>query len=480
MDNMFLTGCLAPATQECTATDLTVTGTIPDYLDGRYVRNGPNPVGEIDPDTYNWLTGDGMVHGVRIRDGHAQWYRNRWIRTPRVRAALGEQPTRTTRHPAGMQFLGANTSVIEHGGRTLVESGVATIELTDELDTVGPHDFDGTLSGGYTAHPKRDPATGELHAVSYSFSRGNTVQYSVIGTDGRARRTVDIEVDGSPMMHNFSLTENYVVLYDLPVTLAPGLAAEVTVPRPLRLPAKLVLSALIGRVRMPDPMTALLDRRMQPNHRLPYRWNPEHQARVGILPREGTADQVRWFEVEPCYVFHPLNAYEDGDTIVLDLARHSSTFDTNLAGPVAVPTLDRWTVDLTGGKVREERLDDRGQEFPKADDRLLGRRHRYGYTVAGTGAERPFDALIKHDFTGGSAITRDFGSTAYASEFAFVPAHADAAEDEGVLMGFIHDSSIGRSDLLLLDAGTLDTVATIQLPNRVPGGFHGEWLPTHP
>ena len=229
-----------------------------------------------------------------------------------------------------------------------------------------------------------------------------------------------------------------------------------------------------------DPITALLDRRLRPNHRLPYRWNPDYQARVGVLPRNGTADQVRWFDVEPCYVFHPLNAYEDGDTIVVDLARHATTFDTNITGPVAVPSLDRWTIDLSGDKVREERLDDRGQEFPRADDRLLGRRHRYGYTVAGTSPERPRDALLQHDFKAGSAITRDFSATTYASEFAFVPAHPDATEDDGVLMGFTHDTNTDRSDLLLLDAGTLETAATIHLPHRVPGGFHGDWLPTNP
>ena len=112
----------------------------------------------------------------------------------------------------------ANTSVLAHAGRTLalIEGGVANYELTDELDTVGTWDFDGTLAGGYTAHPHRDPRTGELHAVSYSFARGRTVQYSVIDTQGRARRTVDIEVAGSPAMHDFSLTDKYVVIYDLP------------------------------------------------------------------------------------------------------------------------------------------------------------------------------------------------------------------------------------------------------------------------
>ncbi len=125
---------------------------------------------------------------------------------------------------------------------------MACYEINDELDTVGVCDFDGTLTGGYTAHPKHDPETGELHAVSWSINRGNKVQYSVIGVDGRARRTVDITVGGSPMMHDFSLTEHYVVFYDLPVTFDAPVAAAMIVPRGLRLSARLMLSALIGRI----------------------------------------------------------------------------------------------------------------------------------------------------------------------------------------------------------------------------------------
>lgn len=221
--NPYLEGFLAPVSTEVTATDLPVTGRIPEHLDGRYLRNGPNPVAEVDPATYHWFTGDAMVHGVALRDGKARWYRNRWVRTPAVCAALGE-PISARPHPrTGIIEGGPNTNVLTHAGRTLalVEAGVVNYELTDELDTVGPCDFDGTLHGGYTAHPQRDPHTGELHAVSYSFARGHRVQYSVIGTDGHARRTVDIEVAGSPMMHSFSLTDNYVVIYDLPVTFDP-------------------------------------------------------------------------------------------------------------------------------------------------------------------------------------------------------------------------------------------------------------------
>jgi len=260
MSNDYLEGNYAPVCQEHTVTELAVTGVIPEHLDGRYLRNGPNPITAIDPRTYHWFTGDGMVHGVRLRDGTAQWYRNRWIRTPTVARALGEPAVRRAPTRTGLELLGANTNVLSHAGRTLalVEGGITNYELTENLDTLGPYDFEGTLRGGYTAHPKRDPDTGELHAVSYSFGRGNHVQYSVIDPQGRARRTVDIEVTGSPMMHDFSLTQHHVILYDLPVTFDPAHGANIVAPPVLRAPTRLALAALIGRIRLPDPIMAIV------------------------------------------------------------------------------------------------------------------------------------------------------------------------------------------------------------------------------
>jgi carotenoid cleavage oxygenase len=476
MGNKFLEGNFAPVSREHTITELAVTGRIPDFLDGRYLRNGPNPLSEVDPAAYHWFMGDGMVHGVRLRDGKAEWYRNRWVRNPSVAATLnGEDASRF----CGLDALGANTNVIGHAGKTLalVEAGAPIYELTDELDTVGRCDFDGTLPGGYTAHPKRDPRTGELHAVSYFFGMGNKVQYSVIDAGGHVRRTVDVEVTGSPMMHDFSLTEKHVVFYDLPVTFNTEMAVTAHVPGALRTPAKLVLSAMVGKVRVPDPVTAMMAGKIGANGGLPYRWNPKYPARIGVMPREGGTGDVRWFEVEPCYVFHPLNAYDDGDSIVLDVVRHPKMFDRELHGPdEGVPTLDRWTVDLSAGKVLEERLDDRGQEFPRVDERLVGRRHRFGYTMAADGGADPAGSLFKHDFHTGSREERAFGAGRQPGEFVFVPCHEDAAEDDGVLMGFVFDPATQRSDLTLLDAGTLETVAAIHLPDRVPNGFHGNWV----
>ncbi len=379
-------------------------------------------------------------------------------------------------------MIGANTNVLSHAGRTLalIEGGIASYELTEELDTVGPCDFDGTLRGGYTAHPKRDPDTGELHAVSYSFGRGNRVQYSVIGVDGRARRTVDIEVTGSPMMHDFSLTENHVVFYDLPVTFDSRQGAAITVPPVLRAPTRLVLSALVGRVRVPDPITAMTAKGMRGNAHMPYQWDPSYPARVGVMPRTGGASDVRWFDVEPCYVFHSLNAYDEGDLIVLDVVRHPTMFATDFHGPNEGPTtLDRWTVDLADGKIREARLDDHPQEFPRVDDGIVGRPHRYGYAMqtSATGGSAG-DSVLKHDLHRGQTTARRLGDDKRVGEFIFVPNAPQTTEDDGMLMGFVYDADTDRSDLTILDAGNLDTIAMIHLSDRVPHGFHGNWSPS--
>lgn len=390
MSVFFLTGNFAPVREERTITGLPVTGRIPDFLDGRYLRNGPNPASDVDAAAYHWFTADGMVHGVRIRDGRAEWYRNRWADSP----AIGD--------------LGGP---VEFGG------------------TVGP--------GGCTSHPKLDPATGETHSVSYRFGPEKRVRYSVTGADGQPGRVTDIEVSGAPMMHDFSLTRSHVVLYDLPVT--------------------------------HDARQAAI--------RFPFRWDPDYPARVGVMRRDGepVPDAVRWFEVEPCFVMHALNAYDDSDTIVLDIVRYDRVFDADPNGPSeGRPTLHRWTVDLARGKVRQDQLDDRVQDFPRCDDRLAGRRHRFGY--APRILEGPGE-LLKHDLDRGEDIVCSFGESGQPGEFTFVPRSADSAEDDGVLMGFVYSPAARRSDLVLLDAATLETAATVHLPVRVPHGCHGNWIP---
>lgn len=439
-ENPYLSGNFAPVEEEVTAFDLGVSGALPTELHGRFLRIGPNPVLPEDPAAYHWFTGTGMVHGVRLREGAAEWYRNRFVVDRSVVEAGRAEEIPGPRH----ELLEAvNTNVIGHAGTTLalVEAGAVPVELSYELESLRRTDLGGTLPAGFTAHPKRDPETGELHAVLYSFEWDH-VEYVVVGADGRVRRAVDVPVPGKPMVHDCALTEGHVVLFDLPVTFDPE-------------------SAMSGA-------------------RLPYRWDPDHGARVGLLPRDGHAGDVRWYDVEPCYVYHVLNAHETADgSVVLDVIRHPRMFATDVLGPnEGAPTLDRWTVDPAAGKVREERLDDRGQEFPRHDERRVGRPIRYGYTTC-FGEGPTHGALVKHDLASGTSELHDEGAGRAFMEPVFVPRTDDAEEDDGWVMAYAYDATTDRSDVVVLHARDLAAppVATIHLPRRVPFGFHGNWVP---
>lgn len=494
-------GVWEPVRTEVTSVDLRVTGTIPDYLDGRYLRNGPNPIAEVDPSTYHMFggamfSGDAMVHGVSLRDGAAQWYRNRWVRTPTISKALDEPLQAKVKSRHGMSLVSPSTNVISHADRTLalIEGGMAIYELSDELDTIGSCGFDGTLSGGYTAHPHIDPYTGEMHAVSHSFGHPNTVQYSVIGTDGRARRTVDIGVHGPTAMHDFTLTEKFVVFYDLPVTFdVPKLIRSIPMPRPLRRPAELVMRSLIGKINIPDPIAARSDRFTKAKPSIPYSWNPNYPARIGVMPRDGDNSDVRWIEIEPCYVFHPVNGYSEtrngSEVLVIDVVRYETMFDTDLqsAPNDGSPALERWTIDMIRGTVQTEGIDDRWLEFPKINETLTGKKHRYGYLPDfgglrhddGAGPAKARQQLVKVDFDTGSTCTTDFPPAVTFGEMSFVPDPSAKTEDDGVLVGYVTDRCADEGQLLILDASTLEAMATVQLPQRVPAGFHGNWAPRH-
>jgi carotenoid cleavage dioxygenase len=435
-ENPFLTGNYGPVSEECTTTDLEVDGAIPAELNGRYLRIGPNPF-VMPTGPYHWFVGDGMVHGVELGAGLARSYRNRWVRTDDIARALGEEP-RTGPNPP--LYDTSNTHVIGHAGRILaLTEGSMPYELSPELDTLRRTDFGGPLPTGFTAHPKIDPATGEMLAFSYWFAEPY-LTYHVIDATGKLVRSEPITLPRSVMMHDFAVTREHVLFFDLPVVF--------------------------------DLETAPF----------PFRWEDDHQARVGVMPRSGGDADVRWFDVDPCYVFHPMNAFDDGDTVVVDVPRHPTMFKRSKVGPNdgGVPTLERWTIDLSAGKVREERVDDRGQEFPRVNETLLGSRHRFGYAASvETTLSFNSGSYLKHDFASSVTEVRDFGSGRTPSEFVFVPGASATSEDDGWLMGYVYDATVDRSDLVILDAHDFNApaVATVHLPVRVPFGFHGSWIP---
>ena len=443
--NPFLVGLNAPMDRELTLEDLAVEGDIPASLDGRYLRIGPNPLHPPAAASHHWFVGDGMVHGLRLHGGRALWYRNRWIRSTAVSRALGEPPAPGPRHFSDT----VNTNVVGHAGKTwaLVEAGGWPVELGEELQTVAHNPFDGSLKGSFTAHAHRDPSTGELHGICYEATDADRIRHVVVGVDGRVRREEPIAVQHGPSVHDCMLTAQYVVVLDLPVTFS--------------------MATLVA------------------GYTFPYVWNPAHRARVGLLKKEAPGSEVLWCDVEPCYVFHPCNAYETADgRVVMDVVAHATMFEHSRQGPNADGSaFERWTIDPQARRVTRQVLDDQPQEFPRPDERRLGQSYRWAYAASlqrdAAGEFVGGSQLIRHDLQGGARLVHDFGPNRHVGEFVFQPRSPEAAEDDGWLMGLVVDSAAQTTDFVLLNADdfTGPPQAVVHLPHRVPAGFHGNWVP---
>jgi carotenoid cleavage dioxygenase-like enzyme len=438
---VFRTGNYAPVHDELTAFDLPVQGRIPAELNGWYLRNGPN----ARTGAAHWCVGDGMVHGVRLENGRAAWYRNRWVRTESFEHPMGLYNDDGTRN---LHSSIANTHVVRHAGKTLALMEFSLpYEISNDLETVGVYDFGGKLTDSMTAHPKICPVTGEMHF----FGTGNIFEPHVVyhraDADGRLTVNRPIDVPALTMMHDFALTAEHVVFLDLPLVF--------------------------------DLRVALAQQDVRELRDLPYRWDDDYGARLGVLRRDDPYGPVRWLDIDPCYVFHIANAYDvrsaNENSVVLEVVRYpeiwrdSSKFSTDAA-------LWRWKLNLDTGVVEESQLDDRGVEYPRVDDRLAGAAARYSVAVGS-------DVLVRYDLQRDTASEHRFNDGGHRapgapSEAVFAPAVGASDELAGWYLTYVYDPVNDASDLVVIDASDFegDPVARVRLPRRVPHGFHGNWI----
>lgn len=459
-DNPFLTGPMAPSGIECDAPDLIVEGELPGDLNGVYFRNGPDPLyPPVKGDEYHWFHGDGMIQRFEFSEGKVAW-RNRWVRTEKYeleRAAgrslfgvLGS-PLNADPSVADKHYNTANTHVVWHGNRLLaLMEGTIAVELeSDSLATVGNFDYGGQIDGPITAHPKFDHATGEMvffgNQAKGPFS--DWLRLNIADRHGKLVKNEFIQAPFPSFAHDFFVTENYVVF---PVY----------------------------------PLIFDLERAMAGG--IPMAWEPDRGAHFGVMPRNGTAADVRWFSMEARWSFHMVNAWEEHGNIVADVCSSTATtFAPKADGTMATeaegikPLLRRWTFDTTGKTetVKEELLDDMSGEFPRTDDRYMTRKHRHAYLVGGREGDMMFNRLLHYDMVAGSR--KVWGDDRYLlGEPIHAPRAADSAEGEGYILQLAHDIQHNLTDLLVFAAEDVEAgpVAKVKVPVRIPVGFHGTWV----
>ncbi|HVV36933.1 MAG TPA: carotenoid oxygenase family protein [Acidimicrobiales bacterium] len=464
----YRTGAWRPNVVEYDATELdVVAGAIPDDLCGVYLRNTENPVHDA-IGLYHPFDGDGMLHMIAFGNGEAT-YRNRFVRTDGFVAEQAEAeslwagllaaPTDAKRADGwgarGRMKDASSTDVVVHRGRALTsfyQCGDVYAHDPYTLEPLGKETW--VPAGGISAHTKVDEHTGELLVFNYG-KDAPFMHYGVVDAAGELVHYTPVPLPGPRLPHDMAFTEHYAVLNDLPLFWDPQLLTQgAHVPRFFR----------------------------------------DIPSRFAVIPRRGTVDDIVWFEAEPTYVLHWINAYEDGDEIVLDGFRQHQPEPPKRADAPKFASIyryldlhqlrtkaHRWRFNLATGETKEEELSDTTMEFGMINGRHGGRPYRYTYNMTGVEGWFLFDGIVKHDVVTGAETRYAFGDGVFGSETPFAPRSGAtaSAEDDGYLVTFTTDVNNDCSECLVLDAADIAAgpIARIRLPERISSGTHSYWLP---
>jgi carotenoid cleavage dioxygenase len=459
----YLNGAWTPQHEEVTATDLDVIeGRIPDDIDGVYLRNTENqlhqPLGRYHP-----FDGDGMIHQIDFSGGKAS-YRNRFVRT---RCFQAEQDAGGSLWGGLMDKAGvskrpgfgahgslkdsSSTDIIVHAGKA-----VSTFYQCGEGYVLDPATLaqEGVASwvplDGISAHPKVDERTGELLFFNYS-KHAPYMHYGVVDRSGKLAHYVPIPLPGPRLPHDMMFTQNWSILCDFPLFWDEEL-----------------LKRNIHVTRLHKGMP----------------------SRFALIPRYGQPEDIRWFEAEPTFVLHFINAYEDGDEIILDGYFEEDPYPPPLENAEGYghmmayvdehsfkPKLHRWRFNLADGTTREERLDDRILEFGMMNQRYLGHPYRYAYSTTSKPGWFLFNGFVKHDMVTGESWSIELPEGRYGSEAPFAPRVGAVDEDDGYLVSFVTDENLGTSECILIDCKRFaeGPVCRIALPHKISSGTHAHW-----
>jgi carotenoid cleavage dioxygenase-like enzyme len=452
-----------PSTTQTSYEITDIEGEVPREIHGTLYRNGPSQQ-VLPAQGYRALhlfDGDGLVHRMRIDDGRV-FYTGRVVEHPSTLRERAEG--RFCMNSVGLNVedpvdpfrIQPNTNVVFHGGKlmALVENAYPFEIDRTTLAPIGVNDFQGKMLGmSTTAHPKIDGRTGQMIIHGYQPFEPY-LQFYVVEPDGTCSLAENVDAPYCVMAHDIAITENYAIF-------------------------------IWGAIHF-DGLAIMNGG----GFKEAISWKPELGLRFGVRRREAGAE-TRWFTAPtPGYIFHPGNAYEENGRIMMDactyrdggalLATLESARDGRPApGFSAVPFL--YELDLATGVCSERQLDERGAEFPRLDDRLVGYKNRYGYaaldrTTGGDPADT-WSTIVRYDRQGGNNAVHDFGKWQWPGEPVFVPRSADAAECDGFVLTTVYDGNSDGSYLAILDAQNLAAkpLAKCRLQHRIPMGFHGNF-----
>lgn len=433
------TGALAPVAEEYEADTFNVTGQVPLDLNGTLMRNGPNPFsGKFSgADVLDWWPEAAMLHGISFADGRVTHYRNRWVRSQNYAAYNGDAVD-------GQVNSNPNVNVLEHAGEVLaLAEGGPPVRVNTSLETLGQSDLHPALNNGVTAHPKIDAVTGELMCFRADWA-APFLTYSVFDRDGKQTVAQEVDLAEPSMMHDMAITARHSILMDLNVGYDFTLFDE--------------------------------------GYRIPICWDDKRKSRICVLARDGSATQ--WFEIEPCFIQHVVNASERStDIIEFDVVRYPWYLKRDLKNkgffPNPLGVLWRYTIDLVKGQVRERQLDDLNIELPRINESFIGYPNRYVYAVVQP-SDQEMRGVVCYDLVTNSRQLHQVAAGDQNSEPIFVSreGHESSSENDGYVLVCVFRQTSNTTEIRILDAADISTppLATVELGRRIPAGFHGAWI----
>ncbi|MGD8341895.1 MAG: carotenoid oxygenase family protein, partial [Gammaproteobacteria bacterium] len=452
-----------------------IEGELPKGLEGTFFRVGPDQQFPPKMGDANPFNGDGIVTAFQIKDGHVDM-QHRYVRTHRFNAERAARkglfgdyrnPFTDDESVKGVQRTVSNTNVVPHAGRLLAlkEDGPPYALDPATLETTELWDWNGQMTATtFTAHPKIDPATGDLVGYSYAAKGEATPDIAYFAFDKAGTKTREIWFQGPQpsMIHDCGLTENYLVLAMIPQLMD------------------------LERIRRGGIL---------------FQWDPNADQIYIVIPRDGDASDIRYFRAPNAFPGHTINAFEDGNKVHLDLPVVNDNvfwFFPDAEGKAPAPEtfrteIVRWTFDMGSRSDTPEAkvISNFAGEFPHVDDRYIGRPYRHAF-MQGTDPTQPYDAekagpimgfffnTYAHlDMSTGEMKSWFAGDTSSTQEPIFAPKGPDAAEGEGYVMGIVNRRAEHRADLVVLDAQHVDEgpIATVKIPVRLKYGIHGNWVP---
>ena len=441
---------------------LALSGELPRWLGGSLLRTGPAKFEVGEQAMRHWFDGLAMLHRFTLADGKVS-YASRFLQSRAYRdsseqgrivySEFATDPCRSLFKRVQSMFAPGFT---DNGNVNVARLGEQYVALTETplpvqfdphtLESAGVHPYEapGQLS---TAHPHADRATGAMINYAAKLGPRSSYRFFTVAAQASSPQLIgSIPVREPAYMHSFGLTERWLVLAEFPLVVNP------------------ISLALPGRPFIEN-----------------YHWKPELGTRFTLVDRT-SGKALGGFRSEACFAFHHVNAYDDGEEVVVDLCTYPDAgviedlyLERLRAGkPVPSAALRRFRLSTADQSVSASLLSDANIELPRINySRCNQRPYRYVWGNA-NGPSGWFERIVRIDTFDGASLSWSEPDS-YPGEPVFVARPGAEAEDDGVLLSVVLDAAAASSFLLVLDARDLSELARAEVPHHIPFGFHGQF-----